>query len=55
MMIVARAKMQRPRTTIDNFSVFLTPFHMLDLVSMVLLVCGNGRAKTMAQPWLAPG
>jgi hypothetical protein len=28
---------------------------MLDLASMALLVCGNGRAETMARQWLALG
>jgi hypothetical protein len=40
---------------IETFSLFSTPFHMLDLVSMVLLVCGNGRVKAMARLGLAPG
>jgi len=51
--MVARAMMQRPRIAIDNFSLFFTPFHMLDFVSMVLLVCGNQSLQTMARPWLA--
>ena len=55
MTIVASATMQRPRATIDNFSLFFAPFHMLGFVSMVLLVCVNGRARAMAQLWLAPG
>jgi hypothetical protein len=53
-MIVANARMQRPRISIDHFSLFRTPFQMLDLVSMVLLVCGNERTETMARLWLAP-
>ena len=40
---------------IDNFSLFSTPFHMLDLFSMVLLFCGSERTKAMARLWLAPG
>jgi len=32
--MVVNATMQNPRTTIDNFSLLFTPFHMLDLVSM---------------------
>jgi hypothetical protein len=53
-MIAANATMQRARARIDNFSLFFTPFHTLDLVSMVLLVCGREAAVTMARPWLAP-
>ena len=54
-MIVANATIQRPRTASDSFSLFFTPFHMLVLVSMVLLVCSLQRVMTMAQMCLALG
>jgi hypothetical protein len=47
--------MQRARASIDSFSLFFTPLHTLDLVSMVLLVCGSQAAETMARPWRALG
>jgi hypothetical protein len=53
--MVTNAAMQRASAAIQSFSLFLTPFHMLDLVSMVPLVCGKERAETMARLWRARG